>query len=113
MGGSFRNHPGHQCRCEPKIRQVREQIGVRQGLEYAGMDELGVDEGDEEAFGVEEFGQFEHGLDVALCWERDTNGMGLDHLSVVAYSVHFLLCLCLGWPFDSVGDLMRFVYVFI
>lgn len=41
------------------------------------MDVLGVDEGYVEAFVVEYNGQFEHGVDVALCWKGYTNSMRL------------------------------------
>lgn len=40
---------------------------------------MGVDEGDMEALKVKEFGKFHHGIDVALCWIGDTNGMWLFH----------------------------------
>lgn len=39
------------------------------------MAELRVDEGDEEAFGVEQLGQLEHGVQVACGWVRDKHGV--------------------------------------
>lgn len=34
---------------------------------------VGVDKGNMEASGIEEFSHFEHRIDVALSWERDAN----------------------------------------
>ena len=38
---------------------------------------FGVDEGDVEALVMEELGELGHGVDVALSWVRDADGMGL------------------------------------
>ncbi|GMN72505.1 hypothetical protein TIFTF001_055629, partial [Ficus carica] len=48
--------------------------GVRAaGLEEAVVVVVCVDEGDVEALRVEELGQFQHRVHVALCWERYAN----------------------------------------
>ncbi|CAI0433012.1 unnamed protein product [Linum tenue] len=61
---------------EFEVGESVEGVGTS-GVEETVVVELGVDVSDVEASVVEELGELESGLDVALSWEWDANGMGL------------------------------------
>jgi hypothetical protein len=61
---------------ESKGREAVERVGTS-GFEKAFVVELSVNKSDMKASVVEDFGHLEHGVYVALSWERDTNCMGL------------------------------------
>jgi hypothetical protein len=57
-------------------RKEGRRVGTS-GFEKAFVVELSVNKSDMKASVVEDFGHLEHGVYVALSWERDTNCMGL------------------------------------
>lgn len=72
---------------EPEVVEAVEGVGAS-GSEEAVVVVVRVDEGDVEAFGVEELGEVDHGSNVALCW------LGDDHSMRPGFSsrIHGFLC---------------------